>query len=524
MPTVFWDIETRSTVSLDGAGAYRYAADPTTEVLCVGYAIDDGEPRIWIPGEPIPDDIIAAVKAGANWVAHNFMFERAIASRILTPRYDWPEIPLDKQICSMSLALASALPGGLEKAAAALKLPLEKDREGYLLMRKMSRPLPRRKGDSPDLIHWHDSPEARVRLQAYCKRDVAVERLIYHALLPLPPSEQALFALDAVVNQRGFHVDVALAQAARSIAHSERTAINAEIARHTEGEITTAHQRDRIVAFVRRHGHAITSLTKRSVSAVLAHEPSDVVRHLLELRREGARASVKKLDSLLASADSDHRLRGTLRFHAGSTGRWSGRGYQPQNLKKIETTDVNAAVDAILAGDMGRIRELGAPLTVAADISRSIICAAPGHVLMGGDFSAIESRVLAWLADEDWKLEAYRKYDETADPQYEPYCVMASQALKRTARPMTRPAATSARPTISHLVSAAAWGRGANSTPATPIPTPRSSDSRPHSATATRQRNNSGMRSNGRRTLASSPAGASSSAGSRSRCRTGRCS
>src|SRR5262249_13156025 len=118
-----------------------------------------------------------------------------------------------------------------------------------------------------------------------------------------------------------------------------------------------------------------------------------------------------------------------------STGRWSGRGYQPQNLKKVETVDIDAAVEAILAGDINRIRELGAPLTIAGDISRSIVCAAPGHVLMGADFSAVQTRVLAGLAGEDWKLDAYRKYDETGDPRFEPYCVMASQALKRKVTP-----------------------------------------------------------------------------------------
>jgi len=435
MPTVFWDIETRSTVSLEDAGAYRYAADPSTEVLCVGYAIDDGEPQIWIPGEPVPQDIAAAIEAGANWVAHNFMFERAIATRILTPRYGWSEIPLDKQICSMTLALASALPGGLEKAAAALGLPLTKDREGYLLMRKMSRPLPRRKGDPPGLIRWHDNPEARERLQKYCKRDVAVERQAYRALPPLSPSEQANFVVDAIINQRGFHVDVALAQATRNTAHDERLAINAEITAHTDGEITSVDQVQRITAFVRRHGHMISSLNKRSVCAVLAHGPGDAVRRLLELRREGAKASVRKLDALLASVDADHRLRGTLRFHASSTGRWSGRNFQPQNLKKAGATDIDAAIEALLAGDHKRIAELGAPLTVAADMSRAMICAAPGYELMGGDFSAVESRDLAWLANEPWKLEAYRKYDETGDPKYEPYCVMASQALRRRVTP-----------------------------------------------------------------------------------------
>ena len=124
-----------------------------------------------------------------------------------------------------------------------------------------------------------------------------------------------------------------------------------------------------------------------------------------------------------------------LRFHASSTGRWAGSRFQPQNLKKPETNDLDAAVDAVMAGDMARIRELGAPLTVAGDIARGIICAAPGHVLIGGDFSAIESRVLAWLADEKWKLETYRQYDETGNPEFEPYCVMASKALRRTVTP-----------------------------------------------------------------------------------------
>jgi DNA polymerase len=299
----------------------------------------------------------------------------------------------------------------------------------------MSRPLPRRKRDAPDLIRWHDTPEARARLAEYCRHDVVLERAVFCALPPLSPSEQTLFILDAVINQRGFCVDTALAQAARNIAHHERIAINTEIATLTDGEITTADQVARILAFVRRHGRLISNLSRRAVSAVLEHEPGGAVRRLLELRREGARASVRKLDALHASVDADNRLRGTLRFHAAGTGRWSGRGYQPQNLKKVETADIDSAVDAILAGDLDRIRELGAPLTVAADVSRSIICAAPGHVLIGGDFSAIESRVLAWIANEDWKLDVYRQYDETGDPTLEPYCATATRMLGRTVTP-----------------------------------------------------------------------------------------
>src|SRR5262245_54241650 len=120
MPILFFDIETRSRVDLELAGAGAYAADASTEVLCVGYAVDDAAPLIWIPGDPIPEAFTtAATDPDWNVVAHNFMFERAITNRLLTPRYGWPEIPFERQICSMSLALASALPGGLDNAAAA---------------------------------------------------------------------------------------------------------------------------------------------------------------------------------------------------------------------------------------------------------------------------------------------------------------------------------------------------------------------------------------------------------------------
>ena len=195
------------------------------------------------------------------------------------------------------------------------------------------------------------------------------------------------------------------------------------------------HQAERIKDYIRRHGRTLNSLTKRSVSALLEHNPSEQIRQLLELRRDGARASTRKLDRLLKCVDRDSRVRGTLRFHGSATGRWSGRGYQPQNLKKPETKDLDAAVNAVLSCDIACVRALGPPLTIAGDVSRSIICAAPAHVLVGGDFSSIESRILAKLAGEDWKLENYRAFDRTGDPALEPYCATASRICKRTVTP-----------------------------------------------------------------------------------------
>src|SRR5262245_27752553 len=434
VPLLFRDIETRSTARLDRCGAFRYAADLTTDVLCVGYAVDHGPVHIWTPGQPIPEEFLAAAR-DPDWllVAHNDQFETAIEEQLIRPRHHWPLIPFDRHRVTMTMALASALPPALEKAATALELPFRKDRDGHRLMLQMSRPRRPRKGEDPEQVHWIDGAEQRQCLHQYCARDVELERALFHRLPSLSDFEQALWVLDAFINQRGFAIDRTLAIAARALAQHEQRAIDAEIAATHKGHITTANQVARIIAFVREHGHILQSLSKRSVSAVLAHEPGLDVRRLLELRREGSRASTRKLDSLLAGIDGDDRLRGTLRFHGAATGRWSGNRFQPQNLKKPETKDLTAAVDAVLAGDLDRVRELGAPLTVVGDISRALICAASGHVLIGADFSAIEARVLAWIAGEEWKLDAFREYDQTG--ALDPYCATASKILNRQVLP-----------------------------------------------------------------------------------------
>ena len=437
MPTLFRDIETRSTLDLAAVGAWRYAANPTTEVLCVAYAVDDGAVNIWTPGQPIPEEFTRAATDPA-WliVAHNDAFETAIETRLLHSRYDWPLVPLAQHRCTLAAALANALPGSLDAAAAALGLPFRKDAEGHRLMMAMSRPRLARKGEDPNVVYWHDDLERRLRLQAYCKRDVEVERALHKRVPALSAEEQALWELDAAINRRGFYVDLPLAEAAREIVRAEEIAIDAEITTITGGEITSANQVARLSSYIEARGHAVAAgLTKRSVSAMLAHQPSAEVQRLLELRQQGAGAAARKLSSLISGIDADHRLRGCFRFCGASTGRWAGTRFQPQNLKKPQIKKINDAVAAVRSGDLESVRAIGAPLAVVGDLSRSMICAAPGHVLYGADFSAIESRTLAWLSGETWKLNIYRRFDETGDPALEPYCVAGSRVLKRTITP-----------------------------------------------------------------------------------------
>jgi DNA polymerase len=197
MPTLFWDIETRSTVPLEDAGAWRYATDPNTEILYVGSAVDDDEVKIWTPGQAVPQEFIVAA-GDPSWcaAAHNFAFERAIATCILKPRFGFPEIPLAQQRCTMSAALANALPGALDNAARALKLDHQKDHEGYLLMRRMSRPRRPRKGEDPNGIYYVDGPDLRERLRQYLRRDIETLRALYRRLPPLSEFEQRLWQLD----------------------------------------------------------------------------------------------------------------------------------------------------------------------------------------------------------------------------------------------------------------------------------------------------------------------------------------
>ena len=341
MHELFWDIETRSAASLRAVGAWRYAGDPTTSALCVGYAVDDGEVETWLPGQPIPAPFLAVAANPHDWrtVAHNMEFERAILERVLVPQYGFPPIPIELQHCSQALALANGYPAELDKLARALDLEYLKDRDGVRLMREMSRPRKARKGESRKQLHWIDDPAKLARLIEYCRQDVRVTRAIWRhpKLRHLSETERRVQILDAIINRRGVRADRELAEAARDMAKDERVRINTALSSLTAGAIDSVDQVERIRTAVNGRGHAMASLSKQAVAAVLAHDPEEHVRQLLELRRAGARASTRKYERILAYADGDDdRMRGTMRFCGAGPGRWSGQGPQLQNLKKNE--------------------------------------------------------------------------------------------------------------------------------------------------------------------------------------------
>jgi DNA polymerase len=435
MRVLFWDFEGRSAASLRMQGGWRWASHATTEPLCVCYAVDDGDVATWLPGQPPPEPFLEAAHNPHEWrsITHNAEFDHAVLEHVLV-KHGFAPIPIEARHCSLTLALANGYPAELDLLARALGLAYQKDRDGVRLMRQMAQPRKPRKGGDKDVLHWVFDEDKLRRLIAYCQQDVRTCRAVWRhsKLKPCNENERRSQVVDAIINRRGVRGDRALATAAHDISVRERERINAALQQLTNGAIKTINQVALIRATANAHGHAMTTLNKRSVSAVLAGEPSEPVRQLLELRRDGARASTQKYERVLAYMDdSDDRMRGTMRFYGSATGRWSGRGPQLQNLKKNESGIPLAAIDAVRTGDREQLRTFGNPLTVLGDITRAVVCAGPGNVLMAADLSAIESRALAWLADEQWKLQLYTEYDATGDKAREPYRVLAARMLNK---------------------------------------------------------------------------------------------
>jgi DNA polymerase len=314
-----------------------------------------------------------------------------------------------------------------------LELVNRKDAAGERLMHQMSKPRRARQGEDPAGVYWFDDEERLLRLAEYCRQDVEVERELFNRLLLLSAAEQALWVLSCRINTRGFCVDKPFAESARRISLALAPGIDAELVELTDGAVTSINQVARLTQWLQSQGCSAPKLDRKAVEQLFTKEDlPPKVRSALELRLGGAQAAVKKIDALLARAGPDDRVRGAFRFHGAATGRWAGEGFQPQNLKRPTVGDLAAAIDAVRTGDLERMKALySQPLAVIGDCIRSTIIAAPGNTLIGGDFSAIESRVLAWLGGEAWKLDSYRRYDATKDPRDEPYCATACKIFRK---------------------------------------------------------------------------------------------
>jgi DNA polymerase len=401
------DFETRSAVDLRKTGVYVYATDVSTDVWCMAYSWDGEDVRVWSPGDPMDSKLEDWIVEGGKLQAWNANFERVIWNKIMAPRYNWPRTKAGQWYCTMAQASAAGLPRALGQAAAVLGVEEQKDKVGQALMLRMARP---RKTLADGTHTWWTTPDKVQALIDYCIQDVRTEMDVSTHIPYLPDSERQLFLLDQRINDRGVMLDRDLLERVRALATESKAEIDAEINRLTKGEVRSATQGMHLAAWLRKYGVQTSSVDKQAVAKILSSDGlHPVIRRVVELRQSGAKSSTAKLDAMEHAAGEDDRMRGLLVYHGAATGRWSGKLVQPQNFPR--PVRKQAELDEIIAklkADQS-VAEHGHGTEIAADLLRSMIIAAPDHRLMFADYSAIEARVLAWMAGQKDLVETFAK-------------------------------------------------------------------------------------------------------------------
>lgn len=422
------DFETRSTVDIRRSGAYRYAADPTTDILCLAWT-KGGDVFLWWPDHF--DEVMGRPKANLKYLfapiargeiveAHNAAFERYVWKHVGEARYGWPAVPLHQWRCTAARAAAVSLPRKLDTVCKVLGLQEQKDAVGHRTMLTVSKP--RRLKDKPG-IHWHEDVERLSKVFEYCRQDVRAEYGLSQVLPHLTEDELAVWQLDQIVNERGVGIDLQMALGAIGIDALLKDELNDELSEITGGVVTAGTQRDNLLRWMQSEGAPLKDLTKDTMEYV-AHSKqpwaTDYIRRAAEIRMAVAKGSIAKYQAALDMVASDGRARDLLMYCGAGTGRWSGKGIQPQNMVRNTPKDMETPCSAIAHGDLGWLRVLYSdPVKVLSTCSRGMIVSAPGYELMVADFAQIEARGTLWLA-HDPGIEVFRRGEDI-------YCHMAGR-------------------------------------------------------------------------------------------------
>lgn len=434
MPTVYIDFETQSAADLKAVGGWQYSRHPSTRILCVAYAVDDGRVRLTLLddhgylGSRIAE---LAEDPETIFVAHNAGFEQAIWRNIMVPRYGFPEIPVERWRCTAAKAAYMSLPRKLEGVGEALGLPIQKDKEGHKVMLKLCKPRGGRKfKDQTVFWEYDDCPDDFETLYKYCMTDVETERLVDRALPPLNEREQRVWFLDQKINMRGIRCDVAAVQQVMKLIDRTTEDLIAEFQDLTSGMVSSPTKRAATAEWLSEGcGVEMPDMQKATVEKILKTDIPKDARRALEIRQQLSKSSTAKYTAMLAGADpDDHRLRDLFTYCAAGTHRWGGRRIQPQNLPR-GTVKSDAAIDTIMLDDYEWFSDLYPDRFGAySSCVRGMLVASPGCELFVADFASIEARVLAWLAGQTSSLDVFRSGGD-------PYCVEAGSIFGRPVSP-----------------------------------------------------------------------------------------
>lgn len=408
------DLETYSDVNLKKAGLYRYVQSPTFEILLFAYSFDGAPTQVidMAQGEEIPMEVIHALTDPQCLKhAYNAAFEWYCLSK-----YMGAQLPPAQWRDTMLHGLYAGYTAGLDATGRALGIPEDKQKltTGKALIRYFCVPCKPTKANGGRTRNYpHHDPEKWELFKTYNGQDVVAEMEIERRLsvFPVPDFVQKQWETDLLINARGVAVDMDFCEGALELGETIRAQLTDEAV-----QLSGLQNPNSVKQLARwlsaETGDDITTLRKETIKELLGRDNADHVQRMLEIRQELGKTSTKKYDAIEAAVCDDGRVRGLLQFYgANRTGRWAGRLVQVQNLPRTYTEPLEFARELVKGRKLDALRTVyGSPNDTLSQLIRTAFVAAPGNVLIDADFSAIEARVISWLADEEWRLEVFRTH------------------------------------------------------------------------------------------------------------------
>lgn len=408
------DLETYSDVNLKKAGLYRYVQSPAFEILLFAYSFDGAPTQVidMAQGEKIPLEVIHALTDPQCLKhAYNAAFEWYCLSK-----YMGAQLPPSQWRDTMLHGLYAGYTAGLDATGRALGIPEDKQKlaTGKALIRYFCVPCKATKANGGRTRNYpHHDPEKWELFKTYNGQDVVAEMEIERRLsvFPVPDFVQKQWETDLLINARGVAVDMDFCEGALELGETIRTQLTDEAV-----QLSGLQNPNSVKQLARwlsaETGDDITTLRKETIKELLGRDNADHVQRMLEIRQGLGKTSTKKYDAIEAAVCDDGRVRGLLQFYgANRTGRWAGRLVQVQNLPRTYTEPLEFARELVKGRKLDALRTVyGSPNDTLSQLIRTAFVAAPGNVLIDADFSAIEARVISWLADEEWRLEVFRTH------------------------------------------------------------------------------------------------------------------